>query len=235
MPGKRCAAAVAEISSTGRTGGRHGGGDGVLCVAVAQRHLSRDVEQLPARRPFEVAPAAPGQERHFDVVRLGIAETEDACVALGAGALVTRRPRRLEDQRRPSPGGPGPTRSRARGDRRRSQCICRLSGTPAIIRNGRSRASPAKGVAVRSASVTSGMDVSTHTVHDAIPSPGDQREAVGRRGAVRRAGRTRSRRQGPAHRRLPPGGSRLLHGARHRPVVARLVGPPFVGADVRLR
>ena len=149
----------------GRTRGRQRGGDGVQRGLVAERHLAGDVQQLPPVARLEVAPEVAGAERHLDVVRLGVAEAEDAGVALGARALVAGCAGRLEDDHVASPAGPGPTRRAEPEQPGADHDAAAVVGHGADHRNGRSTSvlgPGAKGPAVRSAAVTSGMDVSTH-------------------------------------------------------------------------
>ena len=80
--------------------------------------------------------------------------------------------------------------------------------------SGRSQTSPAKSIAVRSASVTGGMDVSTHTVPDDMPSQGDQPEGSAvPASAGGQVGHGRASRGLPRCR-LPPGRPRLFHHPR---------------------
>ena len=157
-----------------------------MCVQrrlVAQRHLAGDVEQVPTRCRLEVVPALAGQDGHLHVVRLGVAETEDPGVALGARALVAGRRGRLEDQHAPAPPGQGPgggEAEKARADHEATAVV----GHVVDHTNAPNRTSWPKGPAVRSAAVTSGMDVSTHPVHDTSPGgtgPGDSVPPTGAR------------------------------------------------------
>ena len=98
-----------------------------------------------------------------------------------------------------------------------------------------------KGPAVRSAAVTSGMDVSTHPVHDTSSGEPGRSDAVPQTGATARSGPRRPARssragaEGGADRRFPPPGPCLFHRSRRAPVVARLVRPPFFVADLWVR
>ena len=129
-PGKAPGRHAGRDLLDGCTGRPQGAGDGAQCRLVTQRHLAGDVEELATRRRLEVAPALTGQHGHFDVVRLGVPETEDAGVALGPRALVAGRPGRLEDHYVPAPPGQGPGGGEARAVPRRPR------------RNGGGRARP---------------------------------------------------------------------------------------------
>ena len=125
---------VPPSSSTGAPAAVKRRGDGVLRRLVTQGHLSRDVEQRAAGGSFEVAPEGAGPERHVDVVGLGIAEAEDARVALGAGALVAGRPRRLQDQHVPAPPGQGPGAGEPEEARADHDASSVVGHQPSIIR-----------------------------------------------------------------------------------------------------
>ena len=138
----------------------------------------------------------------------------------------TYQPRRDSDPRRGEAEQPGPDHDASAVAGHRLRSYERAASEP------RSR----RGPAVRSAAVTSGMDVSTHPV-------------------PRRRSATGPPQTPPRSTTLslvaPPGTSArarpssavgfhlvalaLFHRARRRPVVARLVGTPLVSAHVRLR
>ena len=87
---------------------------------------------------------------------------------------MARRAGRLHDQHAPAPAGQGPRRGEAEQPRPHHDALAVVGHTP-IIRRGAGGASWPEGPAVRSAAVTSGMDVSTHPTHDT--TPGDSGDA----------------------------------------------------------
>ena len=215
-----------------RTRGRQRAGDGVQRRLVAKSHLPGDMEQPAARGRFEVVPARAGQERHFDVVRLGIAEAEDPGVALGAGTLVagcrpasrtsTSQPRRARAQALESPSSPAPTTMQRR-------CV----GHAVDHTNGRSPDLAPRGARqyARRGDQWDGRVDGHRARHHPEPEPEPERPAVAAeagRGRVCASTVLRARR-------LPPRGPRLFHRSRHRPVVARLDRPPERHPDLPLR
>ena len=91
-------------------------------------------------------------------------------------------PGRLQDRHLPAPPGQGPRARRGRAARRPTTMQRRSSGTATIIGTARcARPRPRGGPAVRSAAVTSGMDVSTHPAHDTGPGAASSPTAPRRR------------------------------------------------------
>ncbi len=66
----------------GCTGGRQRVGDRLDRCVIAQRHLAGDVEQSATCHDLEVVPTGAGEDGHLDVTAIGVAEAEDARVAL---------------------------------------------------------------------------------------------------------------------------------------------------------
>ena len=150
--------------------------------------------------------------------------------APAASRTSTSQPRRVRAHAADRPRSPAPTTTQRRWVGH------------GLDHTERGRAGPRRqrGPAVRSAAVTSGMEVSTHPARRHHPGRvGPERCCAA---AARNGGRcvppptasaVADRR--PAYCRLPPRGPRLLHCSRRRPVVARLVGPPVLGAHLRMR
>ncbi len=231
----------------GCAGGLQRAGDGVQGGLVAQRQLAGDVQELSPRRRLEVVPARAGEQGHLDVVGLGVAETEDPRVALGAGARVTRCPRCLQDDHAPAPPGQGPRGGEAEETGSDDDATAVIGhdadhrNTPCRTSLDLVRTSFGRGPAVRSASVTSGMDVSTHPAAGPVTAdPGHHGDAEPPPGAEDLPPAALPEDHGRSQQVLRTIGFHvvalaLLHRARRRPVVARLVGASVGGADVRVR
>ena len=94
----------------GARGGQRGC-DGVERGLVAERHLARDVQEPVPAGALQQQPEVPGPPRHLDVERVGIAQPEDAGIALGARPLVADAAGGLEDDRVPAAARQGPRRA----------------------------------------------------------------------------------------------------------------------------
>ena len=141
------------------------------------------MEQASTCRGLELVPAPAGQDGHLHVVGLGVAETEDAGVALGARPLVARLRGRLQDLDAPAPAGQGPGGGEAEKPRADHDATA-VVGHVLDHTNAPGRTWLPRGPAVRSATVTRGMDVSTHPLYDTSPGEPGRSDAVPQTGAT---------------------------------------------------
>ena len=155
-----------------RARGRQRAGDGVERGLVAERHLARGVQEPSPAGALQVVPEVPGPQRHLDVERVRVAQPEDASVALGARPFVADGAGGLQDD-----DVPPPPRQRPRGAQPEEpgadDDAAAVGWHGDDHRNAAGAASLPRmwgDVAVRSAAVTSGMDVSMHPTHD-TPGP----------------------------------------------------------------
>ena len=87
FPPRRCRENAVPLrrpraSSTGAPAAVNASATALHRRVIAQRHLAGDVEQSATCRDLEVVPTGAGEDGHLDVTAIGVAEAEDARVAL---------------------------------------------------------------------------------------------------------------------------------------------------------
>jgi len=190
--------------------------------------LAGDVQAAAGRGRLEIVPAGRGSGR----------PSRRSANPDSRGGRSPRRPLEperswpgaigcLEDHHVPSPAGPGPTRwqsPRSPGADHDAAAVGRARAR--FIGTGlRASCGKVPQYAIWRQS-TSGMDVSTHPVHDRHPGRRAPRARWRKGSPPAGTPAPAARQRGSAQRWLSRGGPRLFHGSRHRPVVARLVRHP---------